>query len=174
MFIQQQKKATALKTEMENAKVNLELTTVRAGSDGIIDNMYISMGTPVTRNKPLFSFVNTNEWYIQANFNETDLRNVRVGDKAYIMLRTYYFDRIFHGRVVNTMWAADRKITDPRTQQQKIMSNISPEADSNRGSLKNNDDLTLESLVACKGKMLGGCPEHLASFFEWKHPNNLT
>ena len=122
-IVQQEKLIKVLKAEMDNAQVDLDLTIVRAPADGVIDNLYIGEGTPVKIHEPLFSFIDTQTWWVQANFNETDLRNVRVGDKAYIMLRTYYFDRIFHGRVVNTMWAADRKITDPRTQQQKIMSN---------------------------------------------------
>jgi multidrug resistance efflux pump len=119
-IIQQKKLIQVLKAEMDNAKVNLDLTVVTAPSDGVIDNLYIGVGTPVKIREPLFSFIDTSKWWVQANFNETDLRNVRVGDDATIILRTYYFDKIFHGKVVNTMWAADRKITDPRSQQQKI------------------------------------------------------
>jgi multidrug resistance efflux pump len=119
-IVQQKKLIQVLKADMDNAKVDLDLTIVRAPADGVIDNLYIGVGTPIKTREPLFSFIDTSTWWVQANFNETDLRNVRVGDKAKIMLRTYYFDRIFHGVVVNTMWAADRKITDPRTQQQKI------------------------------------------------------
>ncbi len=121
-IVQQEKMIQVLKADMDNAKVNLDLTVVTAPADGVIDNLYIGVGTPVEIHKPLFSFIDTSTWWVQANFNETDLRNVRVGNKATIMLRTYYFDRIFHGKVVNTMWAADRKITDPGTQQQKINS----------------------------------------------------
>jgi hypothetical protein len=32
----------------------------------------------------------------------------------------YYFTKIFHGRVVNTIWATDRQNTIERTQQQKV------------------------------------------------------
>lgn len=119
-IVQQKKLIAVLKANMDNAKVDLDLTIVKAPADGVIDNLYIGVGTPIKTREPLFSFIDTSKWWVQANFNETDLRNVRVGDKATIILRTYYFDRIFHGIVVNTMWAADRKITDPRTQQQKI------------------------------------------------------
>ena len=51
-IIQQQKKVASLKAEMENARVNVELTTVRAGGDGIVDNMYLSIGTPITQHQP--------------------------------------------------------------------------------------------------------------------------
>ena len=105
---------------MDNAKVNLNLTIVKAPSDGIVDNMYISEGTPVKIRTPLFSFVDTSTWWVQANFNETDLRRVRPGDEAIVILRMYYFNKVFKGRVVNTVWAADRQTTVQRTQQQKV------------------------------------------------------
>lgn len=122
-IVQQRKKVEALKAEMQNAKVNIGLTTVRAGSDGIIDNMYLSIGTPVKRHRPLFSFINTETWYIQANFNETDLRFIRPGDKATIILRMYYFEKIFHGVIVNNLWAANRQTTSQRNQQQDVANN---------------------------------------------------
>ena len=117
---EQRKKVKALKADMENAEVNFHLTIVRAPTDGIVDNMYISKGTPVKIHKPLFSFIDTSNWWVQANFNETDLRRIRPDDEAIILLRMYYFTKIFHGRVVNTIWAADRQNTVPRTQQQRV------------------------------------------------------
>jgi multidrug resistance efflux pump len=119
-YVMQQKQVNALKAAMQNAKVYYNLTTVRAPTDGIVDNMYISLGTPVKQRTPLFSFIDTTNWWIQANFNETDLRHVRPGDEAYIVLRMYYFNKVFHGRIVNTVWASDRQHTVARTQQQKV------------------------------------------------------
>ncbi|MDX2346281.1 MAG: HlyD family secretion protein [Legionella sp.] len=119
-IVEQRKKIKALKAERDNAQINFNLTIVRAPTDGIIDNMYISKGTPVKIHKPLFSFIDTSSWWVQANFNETDLRRIRPDDEAIILLRMYYFTKIFHGRVVNTIWAADRQNTVSRTQQQKI------------------------------------------------------
>lgn len=119
--ITQQKKAvTALKAKMDNAKVNLDLTLVRAPMDGVVDNMYIAKGTPVKIHQPLFSFIDTSTWWVQANFNETDLRYVRPGDKAYILLRLYYFNKLFKGKVVNQVWASDRQTTIANSQQQKV------------------------------------------------------
>lgn len=119
-IIQQQKKVASLKAEMANAQVNINLTTVRAGADGIIDNMYLSVGTPIIQHQPLFSLVNTHDWYIQANFEETDLRYVRPGDKVTVILRMYYFDKVFHGVIVNNIWASDRQFVNARTQQQTV------------------------------------------------------
>jgi len=117
---EQQQIVASLKAKMDNAQVNLDLTVVRAPSDGVVDNMYISTNTPIKIHEPVFSFIDTTNYYIQANLNETDLRNVRVGDKVTIMLRMYYFDKIFHGVIVNTLWAADRQTTSAKTQLQKV------------------------------------------------------
>lgn len=119
-IVEQQKKIESLKAIMDNALINLNLTIVRAPSDGIVDNMYISQGTPIKIHVPVFSFIDTSNWWIQANFNETDIRRIRPGDEAIIILRMYYFNKIFKGRVVNTIWAADRQNTVMRTQQQKV------------------------------------------------------
>lgn len=121
--IQQEKKIKALKAEKNNRKVMLDLTCVRAGANGIVDNMYLAVGTPVTARTPLFSFINTDQWYVQANFNETDLRYVRPGNKVTIILRMYYFKRIFHGEIVNQIWAVNRQKTALRNQQQIVINN---------------------------------------------------
>ena len=119
--IDQQKHTIAsLKAKKDNAKINLDLTVVKAPVDGVIDNMYLSPNTPIKIHEPVFSFIDTSNYYIQANFNETDLRNVRVGDKAYIILRMYYFDKVFHGIVMNTLWAVDRQKTAAKTQIQLV------------------------------------------------------
>jgi len=119
-IVKQHKKVNALKAAMNNAQVNLDLTIIPAPSDGYADNMYLSNGTPVEIHKPLFSFVDTTHWWVQANFDETDLRRIRPGDEAIIFLRMYYFHKIYHGKIVNHIWAADRQKTASRSQQQRV------------------------------------------------------
>lgn len=119
--IQTQKKEIAsLEAKLKNAKVDLDLTTVYAENDGIIQNFFLSIGTPVNVNQPLFSFIDTSEVYFQANFNETDLRKVHKGSKVLIMPRTYFAQKIFHGVVVSDYWSANRQITDSRSQIQNV------------------------------------------------------
>lgn len=119
-IVEQKKTVLALKAAMSNAQVNLDLTIVRAPADGYADNMFISNGTPVKIHEPLFSFIDTTKWWIQANFDETDLRRIRPGDEAIIFLRMYYFHKIFHGRIVNKIWPANRQKTADRSQQQIV------------------------------------------------------
>lgn len=120
---QKQQAVEQAKASMNSDKINLDETLVRAGSDGVVDNMFLSVGTPVNQRQPLFSFVNTSKWFIQANMNETDLRKVRPGDKALIWLRMYGLERVFHGVIVNNLWVTDRQNTTARSQQQVISAN---------------------------------------------------
>lgn len=116
----QEKEITSIKARLNFAKVNLKLTDVRAEGSGVIQNLFFSVGAPVITNQPLFSLVDTDESYIQANFNETDLRNVRKGSKVLIFPRMYLGRKMFHGVVVSDYWSANRQDVDNRTQLQTV------------------------------------------------------
>lgn len=111
---------TSLAAIRDNAKVDLDETTVYAKNNGIVHNMFVTLGTPVIIRKPLFSFVDTDQLFIQANFNETDLRHVRPGDKVNIYPRMYLWRKSYHGTIVSNHWAANRQSTDRRSQEQIV------------------------------------------------------
>ncbi len=115
-----EKEIVSLNAKVKNAKVDLDETTVYAEKDGVIQNFFLSIGTPVNINQPLFSFVDTDETYFQANFNETDLRKVKPGDKVLIFPRTYLGQKVFHGRVISDYWGANRQNTDPHSLMQNV------------------------------------------------------
>lgn len=119
-ILEQKQIVKSLKAKKDFAKVNLDLTVVKAPGDGVIDNMYVSNHTPIRIHQPIFSFIDTSNYYIQANFNETDLRYARLGDKVIIIMRMYYFTKIFHGVIVNGLWAAQRQKTAVKSQIQEV------------------------------------------------------
>ena len=57
-------------------------TTVRAPHDGLIVGLTISTGEQVVPSQALFTLIDTEEWYANANFRETDLTDIAVGDCA--------------------------------------------------------------------------------------------
>ena len=57
-------------------------TTVRAPHDGLIVGLTISTGEFVAPSQSLFTLINTEEWYANANFRETDLADIAIGDCA--------------------------------------------------------------------------------------------
>lgn len=117
----QEHEIKSLEARLKNAKVNLEQTDVYAQGNGIIQNLFFSPGTPVNINQPLFSLVDTDNVFIQANFNETDLRDVRKGIKVLIFPRMYLGRKVFHGIIESDYWGANRQLVDPRTQLQNII-----------------------------------------------------
>ena len=70
------------------AKRALDDTTVRAPHNGRVVGLLVRSGETVAPSQALFTLVTTDEWYAMANFRETDLRHIAVGDcvTAYSMI----------------------------------------------------------------------------------------
>lgn len=116
----QKQQIIALKAKLDNAKVELAQTIVYAENDGVVQNMFVSVGSPININQPVFSFVDTDKIYIQANFNEIDLSDVHAGSDVLIFPRIYLGRKYFHGKVISEYWGANRQITDPKSQLQNV------------------------------------------------------
>jgi multidrug efflux system membrane fusion protein len=64
------------------AQRHLDDTTVRATHNGLVVGLTVSTGEMVTPAQSLFTLINTDEWFAVANFRETDLSSISVGDCA--------------------------------------------------------------------------------------------
>ncbi len=64
------------------ARRALEDTTVRASQDGRVVGLSVKSGEMVAPSQSLFTLVATDEWFAMANFRETELRAVRIGECA--------------------------------------------------------------------------------------------
>jgi len=100
----------SLEAEVGEAEIRLDWTTVRARSDGIVSNMFLSVGMMVHEGQELFAFVDTSRWWVQANFKETVLRHVRPGQRARLHFWIYP-GKEFHGTVTDIGWNAARQLT---------------------------------------------------------------
>ena len=87
----------ALKAMHDTAVLDLERTVVRAKLDGIASKVPV-VGQYVAPGAPIMSVVSNQEKWIEANFKETDLTHVVVGQPVTIKLDTYP-DREWRGRV---------------------------------------------------------------------------
>ncbi|HZX41373.1 MAG TPA: HlyD family efflux transporter periplasmic adaptor subunit, partial [Myxococcaceae bacterium] len=69
------------------AERDLRNTEVRAPFDGRIVGVTTSVGQMVDPIKPLFTLIDISQWYIIADFRETELPSVRPGDRVtgYVM-----------------------------------------------------------------------------------------
>jgi membrane fusion protein (multidrug efflux system) len=64
---------------LAQAKLNLAHTHVVASKDGWITNLTLVEGTTVSTGVPLFSLIARNSFWVDANFKETELPGIKVG-----------------------------------------------------------------------------------------------
>ena len=79
---------------------NLDLTTLRAPFDGIVVGLQFAEGAFAVEGRPLFSLIKANAWYAIADFRETELPGIAVGDRATIWTMARSTDA-FAGTVVS-------------------------------------------------------------------------
>ena len=74
----------------DKAAYQLAQTTVRAPVDGVVAQAFsFKEGQYVSAGSPLFSLVETGDSWVEANFKETQLTNMRVGQTAEVTLDTF-------------------------------------------------------------------------------------
>ena len=89
-------------------------SVVTALSDGYVVNMTLSPGGYYKPGDVLFAFVDSSEWFVQANFKESELSSVKPGTAARIWLRQYP-GKEYRGRVCGSGWGAERRLTSRHT-----------------------------------------------------------
>ena len=82
------------------AELDLRRTAVHAPSDGVITNFGLEVGEYIQAGAPIFSLVGTGQVWVRANYKETDLTHVRVGQSATLKVDTYP-DVAFQARVAS-------------------------------------------------------------------------
>lgn len=105
--------ADSLKAAMDTAKLSLDYTTVRAPTDGHVENMFLGIGTHVSPAAPMFTLINSGQTYVQANFEETELAGVKAGDKVTVYPRTYMGKKSFEGTVISIPFGVSRQMNQP-------------------------------------------------------------
>ena len=77
-----------LEAAMRQAELELSYTKIYATEDGKITNRSAEAGAFINAGAPLFSIVPEKRWVV-ANFKETQLNKIRVGDKVKIKVDAY-------------------------------------------------------------------------------------
>ncbi len=87
----------AKKAAIVVAEVNLAYTRISAPTDGTVGERQVLAGQLVAPGTQMIDLVQDDVW-VQANFKETQLTNMRVGDSADVRVDTFPH-RVFHGKV---------------------------------------------------------------------------
>jgi len=99
-----------LQTNLAKAERDLEFTSVRAPVDGTFSNRMINSGDYITVGQRLANVVPLDEVFIDANFKETQLKRIRVGQPVTISVDAYGH-RKFAGTVESISPAAGSVFT---------------------------------------------------------------
>lgn len=73
----------------ERAALDFARTSVRAPVEGVVVNVRLQRGEQIKAATPLFALVASSRPWVEANFKETELTHVKVGQKARVVLDTY-------------------------------------------------------------------------------------
>ena len=98
--LEQNPEVTAARYRVEQARVALSRTVVRAPVDGVITKRTVQVGQMVEPGTLMMSVVPVKQAYVNANFKEVQLRKVRPGQRAELISDLYGGKVVYHGRVV--------------------------------------------------------------------------
>ena len=89
----------AARAALARAKLNLAHCLVRAPTEGFLSNMRLRPGAYIQAGTPLFALIASRTYWVTANFKETALSHIAVGDRAHIHIDMYPNHR-FRGKVI--------------------------------------------------------------------------
>ncbi|WP_394651135.1 HlyD family efflux transporter periplasmic adaptor subunit [uncultured Acinetobacter sp.] len=87
-------------TQVQKAQLDLDRTVIRATVDGVIAGRSIQVGQRVAPGTVLMKVVPVSQLYVDANFKESQLTKVRVGQAATLTSDLYGDDVVYHGKVI--------------------------------------------------------------------------
>jgi membrane fusion protein (multidrug efflux system) len=90
-------RAQQMRAALAQAELNLQYTTVKAPVRGIVSKKGINPGQVVQGGQPLLAIVQVDDIWITANYKETQLREMRAGQRATITVDAY--GREYKGKV---------------------------------------------------------------------------
>jgi len=92
----------AAEAQANIAKQNLEYTKVYAPSDGYVTKRSVEVGNQIQANQPLMAVIALDDIWVVANYKETQLKNVRSGQKVLVRVDTYP-GKVFSAKVDSIM-----------------------------------------------------------------------
>ena len=81
--------AQQARATLAQAELNLKYTTVTAPVRGVVSKKGVNVGQVVAAGQPLFAIVQIDDVWITANFKETQLKEMRPGQRAVVSVDAY-------------------------------------------------------------------------------------
>ncbi|HEX3423670.1 MAG TPA: HlyD family efflux transporter periplasmic adaptor subunit [Sphingomicrobium sp.] len=90
----------AAKAALDQARLNLSRTIIRAPIDGVVTNRQVQVGQRIAAGNSVMTVVPIGSVYVDANFKEGQLTRVRPGQPVELKSDLYGSKVVFHGRVM--------------------------------------------------------------------------
>ncbi|PXF29083.1 hemolysin D [Pokkaliibacter plantistimulans] len=87
------------RAKRDQAQLDLDRTIIRSPVDGIVARRQVELGQRVQPSSPLLTVVPVQNMYVEANFKEIQLKQVKAGQKVELISDLYGKDVIYHGVV---------------------------------------------------------------------------
>jgi len=91
---------TAAEAEVAAAELDMQRTHVVSPTTGSVANFTLRPGNTVSPGVPLFVVISNQDYWVDANFKETELKDIQPGQKVEIHSDVYP-DHVFHGTVTS-------------------------------------------------------------------------
>jgi membrane fusion protein (multidrug efflux system) len=92
-------KLEAAKRDLVQAELNLRYCDIVAEIDGVVTRRNVNPGNNVQVGQSLMALRSLNEIWVDANFKETELRDLRIGQAADLYVDMYGSRHLFKGRI---------------------------------------------------------------------------
>jgi membrane fusion protein, multidrug efflux system len=97
--IQAEAKLQSAERDLDQAELNLRYCKVIAEIDGVITRRNVNPGNNVIAGQGLMAIRSLDEFWIDANFKETQLQDLRIGQPVGVYADMYGGRRVFSGRI---------------------------------------------------------------------------
>jgi membrane fusion protein (multidrug efflux system) len=97
--IDENPQVVAARVKVEQAKLDLDRTVIRAPISGIVSRNTVEVGQRVQIGQALMSIVPIQNAYVNANFKEVQLKKVRIGQPVELTADVYGGSVKYHGKV---------------------------------------------------------------------------
>jgi membrane fusion protein (multidrug efflux system) len=96
---QAEAKLLQARRDLDQAELNLRYTRVYAEIDGVMTRRNVNPGNNIQAGQQVFAIRSLDEIWVDANFKETQLAELRIGQRVDVVADTYGAHRVFHGRI---------------------------------------------------------------------------
>jgi membrane fusion protein (multidrug efflux system) len=96
---QAEAKQEAARRDLAQAELDLRYCDITADIDGVVSRRNVNPGNYVQVGQNLMAIRSLNEIWIDANFKETQLRDLRIGQRVILRVDMYGSEDVFKGRI---------------------------------------------------------------------------